>query len=166
MNKVGPRLPMTAGPLVAATGAALLSRIDASSNYVIDVLVPTTIFGAGVTLLVTPLTATVLGALPDNQAGAASGINNAVARTAGLLAIAAIPLVAGLGGDGLTDPARVREGFQTVAWWSAALLAAGGALAALTIRTPSRRPGDPAPASRVPRVHCGVSSPPAPSTVE
>ncbi len=161
MNRVGPRLPMTVGPLVAAVGAALMSRIDADSGYLLDVLVPTTIFGVGVTLLVTPLTATVLGALSDDRAGIASGVNNAVARTAGLLAVAAIPLVGGLGGDGLTDPARVRDGFAVIAWICAGLLAAGGVLSALTVRTPTSPPGAPAPPTRVARTHCAVSSLPA-----
>jgi hypothetical protein len=160
VTKVGPRVPMTLGPLVAAAGVALLSRLDAESNYVVDVLLPTSIFGAGVTLLVTPLTATVLGALPDEQAGIASGVNNAVARCAGLLAIAAIPLVGGLGGDGLTDPSRVRDGFTMVAWTCAALLAAGGLLSALTVRAPAPRAGAPAGAQQVARTHCAVTSPP------
>ena len=159
MNKVGPRIPMTVGPLVAAAGVALLSRLDADSSYLVDVLVPTTIFGAGVTLLVTPLTATALGALPDQQAGIASGVNNAVARTAGLLAVAAIPLVGGLGGAGLTDPSRVRDGFALIAWICAGLLAAGGALSALTVR-PASRTGAPGRAPQVARTHCAVSSPP------
>jgi hypothetical protein len=138
---------------------ALLSRIDADSSYFVDVLGPTAIFGAGVTLLVTPLTATALGALPDRQAGIASGVNNAVARTAGLLAVAAIPLVGGLGGDGLTDPSRVRDGFALIAWICAGLLAAGGALSALTVR-PTPRAGAPGRAPEVARTHCAVSSPP------
>ena len=163
MSRVGPRIPMTAGPLVAAVGVALLSRIDADPHYLVDVLVPTTIFGIGVTLMVTPLTATALGALPDRQAGVASGVNNAVARTAGLLAVAAIPLMGGLGGDGLTDPARVRDGFALIAWICAGLLTAGGALAALTVRTPAPR-GPRVRAPQVARNHCAVSSPPVPTS--
>ncbi len=156
MTRVGARIPMTVGPLVAAAGVALLSRLDADSVYLLDVLLPTTIFGAGLTLFVTPLTATVLGALPDEQAGIASGVNNAVARTAGLLAVAAIPLVGGLGGDGLTDPARVQDGFAVVAWTCAGLLAAGGVLSFLTVRGAAPRSRSP----QVARTHCAVSSPP------
>lgn len=166
MAKVGPRVPMTAGPLVAAVGVALLSRIDEESGYLVDVLVPTTIFGAGLTLLVTPLTATVLAALPDEQAGVASGVNNAVARMAGLLAVAAIPLVGGLGGDGLTDPSRVREGFAMIAWICAGLLTAGGVLSARAVRTPASRVGAATPGPVVARTHCAVSCPPASITPE
>jgi hypothetical protein len=151
---------------VAAVGVALLSQIDAQSNYLSEVLVPMTIFGAGVTLLVTPLTATVLGALPDEQAGVASGVNNAVARTAGLLAVAAIPLVGGLGGDGLTDPSRVRDGFVAIAWTCAGLLAAGGVLSALTVRTPAPRAGPRTQTTHVAHRHCAVSSPPVSTSAE
>jgi EmrB/QacA subfamily drug resistance transporter len=162
MSKVGPRIPMTIGPLVAALGVGLLSRVDAGSTYLGGVLMPTTIFGVGVTLLVTPLTATVLGALPEQQAGIASGLNNAVARTAGLLAVAAVPLVGGLGGDGLTDPSRVRDGFAVIARICAGLLAAGGLLSALTVSSHGSPPGAP----RVARTHCAVSSPPVSTTAD
>lgn len=140
-HRVGPRLPMTAGPLVAALGVLLLGRAGPGAHYVLEVLVPAAVFGAGLTLLVTPLTATVLSALPTEQAGLASGVNNAVARTAGLLAVAAIPLVGGLGESGLTDPARVREGFPVVMGVCAGLLAAGGLLSAVVLRRPPARDG-------------------------
>ncbi|MFC6259229.1 MFS transporter, partial [Kocuria oceani] len=91
MSRTGPRPLMTLGPLVAGLGVALLGRIGPGADYTLDVLVPTTVFGAGLTLIVTPLTATVLAALPEEQAGLASGVNNAVARTGGLLAVAALP---------------------------------------------------------------------------
>lgn len=160
MNRTGPRLPMVLGPVVAAVGVALLAGIDRDTDYVVGVLLPATVFGVGLTLLVTPLTTTVLAALPDAQAGLASGVNNAVARAAGLLAIAAIPVVGGLGGEGLTDPARVRDGFTVVALVCAGLLLFGALLAAVGVRRPSSRPTDP-PAAEVARRHCGcVSCPP------
>ncbi|KUG61641.1 MULTISPECIES: MFS transporter [Kocuria] len=137
-HRTGPRLPMTAGPLIAALGVLLLGRAGPGAHYLLEVLLPAAVFGAGLTLLVTPLTATVLGALPTEQAGLASGVNNAVARTAGLLAVAAIPLVGGLGETGLTDPARVREGFPVVMGVCAGLLAAGGLLSAAVLRPTAR----------------------------
>lgn len=136
VHRRGPRLPLTAGPLVAALGVLLLGRAGPGAHYVLEVLVPATVFGAGLTLLVGPLTATVLSALPEARAGLASGVNNAVARTGGLLAVAAVPLVGGLGDAGLTDPAQVREGFPVVMAVCAGLLAAGGLLSALLLRRP------------------------------
>jgi len=156
MDRIGARLPMTLGPLVAAFGVALLTRVDADVNYVTDVLLPTSIFGAGLTLLVTPLTATVLAAVPDEVVGLASGVNNAVARTAGLLAVASVPLVGGLGGSGLTDPIQVVAGFGTLMWSCVVLLVAGAVLAWLGV--PAKQVHDlttrPAP------YHCSTAAPP------
>ncbi|MFE7629807.1 MFS transporter [Kocuria sp. NPDC057446] len=137
-HRRGPRLPLTAGPLLAALGVLLLGRAGPGAHYLLEVLLPAAVFGAGLTLLVTPLTATVLGALPTEQAGLASGVNNAVARTAGLLAVAAIPLVGGLGETGLTDPARLRDGFPVVMGVCAGLLAVGGLLSAVVLRPTAR----------------------------
>ncbi|MCW2847145.1 MAG: family efflux transporter permease subunit [Marmoricola sp.] len=159
MDKAGARLPMTLGPLVAAVGVALLTRIGADVNYVLDVLVPTTVFGAGLTLMVTPLTATVLAAVPDDVVGLASGVNNAVARTGGLLAVASVPLVGGLGGKGLTDPVQVLDGFQTLMWCCVVLLVAGATLALVGV--PSKREHDLSdPAARPPERHCSPAGPP------
>ncbi len=162
MDRVGARLPMSVGPLLAAVGTALLTRIDGDVNYVIDVLVPTTVFGAGLTLMVTPLTATVLDAVPEQVVGVASGVNNAVARTAGLLAVATVPLVGGLGGTGLTDPVRVVAGFGTL-MWSCVLLLAGGALLAW-FGVP-REPRHELTARPAP-YHCSTSAPPVPAQQE
>jgi nitrate/nitrite transporter NarK len=77
-------------------------------------------------MLVSPLTAAVLGAAPDRHAGVASGINNAVARAGSLLAVAALPALVGLSGDDYRDPVRLTEGFRTAQLLCAVLLAAGG----------------------------------------
>jgi EmrB/QacA subfamily drug resistance transporter len=159
LNRTGPRLPLTVGPLVAAVGVALLHRIDGSTSYVADVLGPVIVFGAGLTILVAPLTATVLAAVPDNQAGLASGVNNAVARTAGLLGVAAVPLVAGLSGDRLIEPAAVLAGFDVLAWSCAGLLVLGAVVAAVGTRDPQVRRGcSSEPTER----HCAVTGPPPP----
>jgi EmrB/QacA subfamily drug resistance transporter len=156
MDRVGARLPMTLGPLVAAAGVALLTRIGAEVNYLSDVLLSTTVFGAGLTLLVTPLTATVLAAVPDEVVGLASGVNNAVARTAGLLAVAAVPMVGGLGGRGMTDPRQVVAGFETLMWCCVLLLVSGAALSWMGV--PSKREHElkSRPAER----HCSTAAPP------
>lgn len=156
MTRVGARVPMSVGPLVAAVGVALLSRIGNDVSYVSGVLVPTTVFGAGLTLMVTPLTATVLAAAPDDVVGLASGVNNAVARTAGLLAVAAVPLVGGLGGHGLTDPAQVVRGFGHLMWCCTVLLVAGACLAWVGIPSKQRADPDVQPA----RYHCSPTAPP------
>src|SRR5918997_146028 len=92
-QRIGPRPLLTAGPLIAAAGVLLMARIGPDAGYLTDVLAATAVFGAGLTLLVAPLTATVLDSAPDRLAGAASGVNNAVARAAGLLAGALVAAV-------------------------------------------------------------------------
>ena len=142
-GRAGPRVPVITGCLLAALGLALLTGMESGSNYVLAVILPVSVFGAGLTLYVTPLTSAALSSLPDARAGLASGINNAVARTAGLLAVAAIPLVGGLGETGPTDPARIREAFSVVMGLSAGLLATGGLLSAVVLggRTARGGPG-------------------------
>ena len=68
-----------------------------------------TVFGLGLSLMVAPLTATVLAAAPDEHAGIASGINNAVARAGSLLAVAALPVAVGLSGDDYADAGGLRR---------------------------------------------------------
>jgi len=131
--KIGPRLQMTAGPLIAACGMLLMLRIGPDASYPTDVLPAVVIFGLGMTTLVAPLTATVLAAAPREHAGAASGVNNAVARTAGLLAVALLPPIAGLTGDVYRDPVAFATGFQMAVWIGTGLLVAGGLLSAVGI---------------------------------
>ncbi len=137
-SRIGPRLPMTLGPLVAAAGVLLLLRVGGSASYFLDVLPAVTLFGLGLAFLVAPLTTTVLAAAPAEHAGVASGINNAVARAAGLLAVAMLPLVAGISGDDYERPETFANGFHIALLVCAGLLIVGGALAALTIRNPGR----------------------------
>jgi EmrB/QacA subfamily drug resistance transporter len=84
----GPRLPMTFGPIVAGVGMLLLLRVGVDADYVSEVLPGVAIFGLGLAATVAPLTTTVLNSVEERHAGVASGINNAVSRVAGLLAIA------------------------------------------------------------------------------
>ena len=95
-ERIGPRLPMSLGPLLAATGFLLTLRIGRAASYLGDVLPAVVMMGLGLSLTVAPLTATVLNSADPRYAGTASGVNNAVARSAGLLAVAVIPAVAGL----------------------------------------------------------------------
>ncbi|MDT7580810.1 MAG: hypothetical protein QOK35_2074 [Pseudonocardiales bacterium] len=162
-QRIGPRLPMTAGPLVAAAGLLLLRRIGPGASWLADVLPGVAVFGAGLALTVAPLTATVLGSAPDRYAGAASGVNNAVARAAGLLSVALIPGLAGISGADYTDPAAFGAGFGTAMLISAVLLAAAGAVSFALVRSPTPDPAG-APPERVAVVrclHCGVTAPAA-----
>ena len=103
-QRIGPRLPMTLGPLICAGGVLLLRRIGPGASYLVDVLPGALVFGLGLSLTVAPLTATALAAAATRYSGLASGVNNAVARAAGLLAVAVLPVVAGLSGDVYQKP--------------------------------------------------------------
>ena len=118
--RIGPRLQMTLGPFVVGAGLALLTRITASGGYLTEVLPAVLVLGAGLALTVAPLTATVLAAAPTDRAGVASAINNDVARTAGLIAVAVLPAAAGITGSSYLNPGEFASGFQT-----AVLIAAG-----------------------------------------
>ncbi|MEU8895261.1 MFS transporter [Nocardia sp. NPDC048505] len=148
----GARLPMTFGPLLAAGGLILLLRIGPDTSYLTDVLPGVLVFGLGLAVLVAPLTGAVLGAVPSSEAGIASGVNNAVARTAQLLAVAALPALAGISGS-LTDPAEFDRGFGTAMWICVGLLAAGAVLAALLLRS-ERTPPALRKAPETDRIDC------------
>ena len=132
-QRIGARIPLTVGPLVIAAGLLLMMRIGPGDDYLTSVLPAVIVFGLGLTLVVAPVTATVLAAADARHAGTASGINNAVSRVAGLLAVAVLPLVAGLTGDSFYDPAAMTDGFHVAMVTCAVLAALGGVLAWLTI---------------------------------
>jgi MFS family permease len=92
-DRLGPRLLLTVGPMVAACGLAMLAFADLRQPYWVGVLPPMFLLGVGMAITVPPLTSTVMGAAGEARAGIASGVNNAVARVAGLLAIAALGVV-------------------------------------------------------------------------
>ncbi|MEA2298787.1 MAG: hypothetical protein QOF77_1723 [Solirubrobacteraceae bacterium] len=101
--RVGPRPVMGIGPLVAAAGALLFLRLGSHVDYLTDLLPAAALFGLGMSATVAPLTATVLGATAPGRAGVASGVNNALARVAGLLAIALVGLVVSVRFTGVLD---------------------------------------------------------------
>ena len=133
-TRIGPRLPMSVGPVVMAVGILMLLAVDSDVNYWLDVLPGMTVFGLGLALLVAPLTATVLAAAPDEHAGIASGVNNALARAGSLLAVAALPVAVGLSGEEYADPTAFDAGYRSAMIVCAVLLALGGATAWFTIR--------------------------------
>lgn len=129
-GRVGPRVFMTVGPLVMAIGCLLLLLVGADFDYWWQVLPAMITLGLGLAITVAPLTAAILGSASPERAGIASAVNNAVARVAGLLAIAALAAIAG----GAVDLA----GFHRTAWTTAALLVAGAIVSALGVRNPGR----------------------------
>lgn len=137
-TRIGPRIPMSVGPLVMALGTILVVGVDAQSSYWLHILPGVTVFGLGLALMVAPLTATVLAAAPDDKAGIASGINNAVARAGSLMAVAALPTAVGLSGDEYADPRVFAAAYPNAMLACAALLALGGVVSWLTI--PKRLP--------------------------
>ena len=156
-QRIGPRTPLTIGPLLIAAGILLMSAIDPGDRYVSAILPAVVVFGLGLSLVVAPVTATALAAAEPGQEGVASGINNAVSRVANLVAVAVLPLVAGLGGGTFTDPEAMAAGFRTAMLVTAAVAAAGGLVAWLTI--------DPKVLSTAATDHhCGVAGTPLRST--
>lgn len=126
----GPRLFMTAGPLIMAAGALLLLLVADDFAYWWQVLPGMIVFGLGLALTVSPLTSTILGAADSARSGIASAVNNAVARVAGLIPIAALATITG----GALDLA----GFHRTALTTAALLIVGGLVSLIGIRNPAR----------------------------
>ncbi len=132
-QRIGPRWPMTIGPVIAGTGIAMFARLDAHSTYFGSVLPAVLVFGLGMSATVAPLTSSVLAAAPDHQSGVASAVNNDVARIAGLLAVAVLPSLAGISPTAYADPALLSAGFHRAVLTAGALCAFGGVLAFFTI---------------------------------
>ena len=128
----GPRLFMSLGPILAGLAVIAYTRLPQDVNYWADILPALLVFSVGLSLTVAPLTTTVLADAGPGDAGVASGVNNAVARVAGLLAIAVLGIAAAGGGDHLTE-----HGFHVTMGAVAGLLVCGGLIGAIGIRNPS-----------------------------
>lgn len=158
-QRLGPRPLMTVGSLSAAAGFLLATRIGAQASYLADVLPAVVALGLGLACAVAPLTAAVLGAVSDDLAGAASGINNAVARTAGLLAVVIIPAVAGLSSAGLTDTGELNRGFRTAMLIGAGLLVAAAVVSWFGVGPTVRLDASPVASDPLPSYQCPVDAP-------
>jgi EmrB/QacA subfamily drug resistance transporter len=146
----GPRMPMTVGPIVGGLGLIMLLRVDASPDYLADVLPAVVVFGLGLSATVAPLTATVLDSVEERHVGIASGVNNGVSRVAGLLAIAVLGAVisahfdASVAGDVAGGPLTARapeastSAFHLGVLIAGLLMIAGGIVSALGIENPRR----------------------------
>lgn len=138
-TRIGPRLPMTVGPLVAAVGLGLMAAIEPGARYLTTALPGIVVFGVGLGITVAPLTTAVLAAAPSRYAGVASGVNNAVARTAGALAVAILPIAGGIAGEAGATAERFNSGFARTMLIAAALCAGGGFLSFIFIRKPDEQ---------------------------
>jgi MFS family permease len=138
--RIGPRLQMSAGPVVVGAGLAMLTLATHGSSYVLYVLPAVVVFGLGLAITVAPLTATAMNSAPAEQSGIASAVNNDVARFGGLLAVAVLPALAGITGTAYLHPHALAAGFRTAALISGVTCAAGGVLAAFTITNPASAP--------------------------
>ena len=132
--RIGPRFPMAGGAAVAGIGMLLMARVQPGTRYVDTVLPALVVFGLGLAALVAPLTAAVLGAVDASKAGVASAVNNAVARIAGLLAVAILPFVAGISTSERASGGQFAAGFARAMWIAAALCFAGAVVALFTVK--------------------------------
>jgi EmrB/QacA subfamily drug resistance transporter len=162
-QRIGPRIPLTVGPLVIAAGLLLMTRIEPGDSYATSILPAVFVFGLGLTLVVAPVTATVLAAADSRHSGIASGINNAVSRVGGLLAVAILPLIAGISGSNFYEPAAMTSAFHTAMVACAVLAALGGIIAWLAISSEvlAGEPGTPpTPLPEPPAYSCDVAGAP------
>ncbi|MFC7867389.1 MFS transporter [Streptomyces murinus] len=155
-DRTGPRLPLTVGPLLCAVAMLLMLRVGPGANYLTDVLPALLVMGAGMVTLVAPLTATVLASVDTARAGVASGINNAAARAAGLVAVAALPLLAGMGPDAYRSASAFDASFNRAMPICAGVLVLGSVLAFFLVT------GRPTAGCQHPErhTHCSLTAPP------
>ncbi len=135
--RLGPRWFMGVGPLICAAGCLWLRMLEPGFDYWTELLPPLLLFAFGLSMIVAPLTSTVLADAGPSNAGIASGVNNAIARVAGLLGIAVVgAAAAGAGGTSTLDEA----GYRTAMAFTAVLVAAGGVTGLAGIRNRPARP--------------------------
>lgn len=151
-ERIGPRLQLTVGPLVTAVGLLLLVRLGPDASWLGDVLPGALVFGVGLVTFVAPLTATVMASVSAEHVNVGSAVNNAVARTSSLGALAVIPVVSGL--SAATTDDAVTSAYRVAMVIAAALAAAAAPVARFGLLPGARC--DP----RARRVHCAVDGPP------
>jgi hypothetical protein len=157
-QRIGPRIPMTLGPLLVAAGLLALTRIEVGGTYVADVLPGVLVLGLGICLTVAPLTSTALGSVDERHTGTASGVNNAVARTGQLVFVASVPLLAGFAPGAMVAGDALLDGFHRVLWISATVIAVAAAISWFGLG-PRLRPSVPS-APAPPAFHCAAAGPP------
>jgi len=164
--RIGPRLQMSVGPVVVGAGLALLARSTNDSSYITGVFAAMVIFGLGLAATVAPLTTTALGAVADEHAGVASAVNNDVARVGGLLAVAALPALAGISGGSYLHPDELAGGFRSAVLIAGSWCVVGGLVSVIGIRNPKRQTNGPIASTspeeetEVPCMHCALDATP------
>jgi EmrB/QacA subfamily drug resistance transporter len=167
-QRFGPKPFLVAGPMVIAAALLMYTQVTPGASYLLVILPATVVFGLGLAATVAPVTATVLASAADRHAGVASGVNNAIARTGGLLAVAVLPAAAGITGDAYKQPAALTAGWQQAMVICAVLCVVGGllalgvrndVLAAEPVPAPTKLPvaDKPAPGDCF---NCGIVEPP------
>ena len=151
-QRIGPRLQLTAGPLMAGAGLLLLSRVDSDPTWASDVLPGALLFGLGLVTFVAPLTATVMAAADPDHVSIASGVNNAVARAAALAGLAVVPVLSGLSSAVGAEP--VTDAYRRALVMAAVVAAVAGPLMAVGLAARARSP------RTVRSLHCAVDGPP------
>jgi len=141
-GRYGPRLFMTLGPILAGLGFFTMIRLGTDVNYFVDLLPGVLLFAVGLSMTIAPLTSAILGSISAAQSGIGSAVNNAIARVAGLIAIALLGVIAG----GQLDP----QSFPRVVLVIAVLLIAGGAVSFIGIRNPAKTTADSTDAAAQP----------------
>jgi EmrB/QacA subfamily drug resistance transporter len=169
-QRIGPRIPLTAGAVLAGAGLLLMAQLHPGDRFLSAVLPSLIVFGVGLGTLIAPITATVLASVDSRHSGIASAVNNALSRLGQMIAVAALPLAAGLSGSAFEHPAAMAAGFPIAMTVAAGACFAAALLAWTTISNDilSRsRPGRqqaPTELSSSLRRHCPVAGAPlAPS---
>jgi EmrB/QacA subfamily drug resistance transporter len=135
--RIGPRIQLVVGPVLVVAGTLLLSRVGPGASWFTDIAPGAILFGLGLTAFVAPLTASVMGSVDEAHVSTGSGVNNAVARTGGLVAVALIPSVSGLATA--VGAAEVTDAYQIGMWIVAGFAAVGALISAVGLRAPQQR---------------------------
>jgi EmrB/QacA subfamily drug resistance transporter len=159
-TRIGPRLQMTVGPLLVGAGMVLFRLVGAEGNYLTEVLPGIVVLGAGLALTVAPLTTTAMTSVGADHAGIASAVNNDVARAGSLVAVAVLPVVAGITGASYLHPLVFSAGFRTAVTVAGLVSAAGGLLSGALIRNPPPAPASEARAPGTAATYCALEAPP------
>ena len=165
-QRIGPRILLASGAALTGAGLLLMARIHPGDSYFAAVLPSLVVFGAGLAALITPITATVLASVDARHSGIASAVNNALSRLGQMIAVAVLPLAAGLSGTDFEDPVKLAAGFSVAMTIAAGASFAAALLAWTTIRadalSPPRADTKPAAKELPPRLFSGTARWPEP----